>query len=88
MRTDFNHVADTIRLENAIFTKLGAGVHALNPGFFHADPAAADANDYIVYNKATGILSYDNDGSGSHAAIAFAFLQNKPVLAANDFTVI
>jgi Ca2+-binding RTX toxin-like protein len=86
--TDFNHVADTFRLENAIFTKLGAGVHALNPLFFHAGTKAADANDYIVYNKADGTLSYDSDGSGSHAAIAFAVLNNKPVLAANDFQVI
>jgi serralysin len=86
--TDFNHVADTIQLENAIFTKLGAGVHALNPVFFRVGAAAADANDYIVYNRATGILSYDNDGNGSHAAIAFAVLTNKPVLAANDFLVI
>ena len=71
-----------------MFTRLGAGVHALNPGFFHAGVKAADANDYIVYNKATGILSYDNDGNGAHAAIAFAILTNKPVLAANDFQVI
>jgi Ca2+-binding RTX toxin-like protein len=85
---DFNHVADTFKLENAIFTKLGAGVHALNPGFFHAGVKAADANDYIVYNKASGVLSYDSDGNGSHAAIAFAILNNKPVLAANDFQVI
>jgi Ca2+-binding RTX toxin-like protein len=85
--TDFNHVNDTFKLENAIFTKLGAGVHALNAGFFH-NGAAADANDYIVYNKATGVLSYDNDGNGAHAAIAFAVLNNKPVLAANDFQVI
>jgi Ca2+-binding RTX toxin-like protein len=85
---DFNHVADTFKLENAVFTKLGAGVHALNPAFFHAGAKAADANDYIVYNKATGVLSYDNDGSGAHAAIAFAVLNNKPTLAANDFQVI
>ncbi len=85
---DFNHVADTFKLENAVFTRLGAGVHALSPSFFHAGIKAADANDYIVYNKATGILSYDNDGNGAHAAIAFAVLTNKPVLAANDFQVI
>jgi len=86
--TDFNHVADTFKLENAIFTKLGAGVHALNPAFFRVGAKAADANDYIVYNKAAGLLSYDNDGSGAHAAIAFAALNNRPVLAANDFQVI
>ena len=86
--TDFNHVADTFKLENAVFTKLGAGVHALNPAFFRAGAKALDGNDYIVYDKATGVLSYDNDGSGAHAAIAFAVLTNKPVLAANDFQVI
>jgi serralysin len=86
--TDFDHVADTFRLENAVFTKLGAGVHALNPAFFRAGVKALDANDYIVYNRTTGVLSYDNDGNGAHTAIAFAFLQNHAVLAANDFTVI
>ena len=29
--TDYNAAQDTFRLENAIFTKLGAGVHALEP---------------------------------------------------------
>jgi len=86
--TDFNHVADTFQLENAIFTKLGAGVHPLNAAFFHVGAAAADANDYIVYNQATGLLSYDVNGNGAGGAVAFAILTNKPVLAANDFAVI
>lgn len=86
--TDFNHVADTFLLENAIFTKLGAGVHALNPAFFHAGATAADANDFIVYNRITGVLSYDVNGNAAGGAIAFATLTNKPVLAANDFIVI
>ena len=86
--TDFNHVADTFRLENAVFTKLGAGVHALSPAFFRAGAAALDANDFIVYNQATGILSYDVNGNAAGGAIAFAVLVNKPVLAANDFAVI
>ena len=54
---DFSNTAannDTIRLENAVMPRLAAG--ALNPAFFHAGPAAADANDYIVYNRATGGL--------------------------------
>ena len=86
--TDFNHVADTIQLENAVFTKLGAGVHALNAAFLRLGTKALDANDYVIYNKATGGLFYDNDGNGAHAAIQFAVLANKPVIAANDFTVI
>ena len=67
---------------------VGAGVHALNPAFFHAGAAAADANDFIVYNQATGVLSYDANGNAAGGAVAFAFLANHPVLAANDFLVI
>jgi len=87
---DFSHADDTLRVENAVFTKLGAGAgaHALNPAFFRAGTKALDGNDYIVYNRATGIVSYDNDGNGAHAVIAFAYLPFKPVLAANDFVVI
>jgi Ca2+-binding RTX toxin-like protein len=86
--TDFNHIADTLWLENAIFTRLGAGVRALSPLFFRAGAAALDANDYVVYNQATGVLSYDINGNAAGGAIAFATLSNKPALAANDFLVI
>ena len=90
--TDFNHVADGIMLENAIYTRLApgfhTGVHQLDPANFRAGPKALDANDYIVYNKATGSLMYDNDGSGPHTPVAFAVLINKPTLSANDFVVI
>ncbi|MGO4839613.1 hypothetical protein AB4144_45945, partial [Rhizobiaceae sp. 2RAB30] len=61
--SDFANVTgnnDTFYLDNAIFTKLGAGAaHALNAAFFRVGTAAADANDYIIYNKATGALFYD-----------------------------
>jgi Ca2+-binding RTX toxin-like protein len=90
--TDFANVSgnnDTLYLDNAIFTKLGGGaVHALNPAFFRAGAAAADANDYIVYNKATGALFYDVNGSGAGGAVQFATLINKPTLTASDFVVI
>jgi serralysin len=89
---DFANAAgnnDTIYLENAIFTRLGGGgAHALNPAFFRAGAAAADANDFIVYNKATGALFYDANASGAGGAIQFATLTTKPVLTAGDFVVI
>ena len=87
---DFANVAgnnDTIWLENAIFTKLAA-TGTLNTAFFRAGAAALDANDYIVYNKATGALFYDVDGNGAGGAIQIATLTTKPTLTASDFVVV
>jgi Ca2+-binding RTX toxin-like protein len=85
--TDFNHVQDTFQLDNAVFTKLGAN-GGLKAGFFHLGTAAADADDRIIYNKATGALIYDVNGSAAGGAVQFATLLNKPALQANDFVVI
>ena len=85
--SDFNHVADTFRLENAVMKTIG-GVGVLKPGFFFAGPSAHDRDDHIVYNRASGGLFYDDDGTGAHAAVQLAYLPNRPVLAYNDFQVI
>jgi Ca2+-binding RTX toxin-like protein len=82
--TDYNVLDDTIELENSIFTKLAAG--ALNPASFQVGAAAA-ANDYVLYNSATGALSYDADGKGAGAAVQFALLIGAPVLTSLDFVV-
>lgn len=83
----FSHADDTIVLENAIFRKLPAG--PLRPGAFWVGSIAHDADDRILYNRATGGLFYDDDGWGAHAPIQFATLTNRPPnLAANDFLVI
>ena len=49
---------------------------------------AHDANDYIVYNQANGVLFYDANGNGAGGVIALAVLSNRPVLTASDFVVI
>jgi Ca2+-binding RTX toxin-like protein len=85
---DYSAAQDTFRLENAIFTRLGAGVHMLSSAFFRAGPKALDANDYIVYNKATGALFYDDNGSGAGHAIQFATLNNRPTLTFSEFQVV
>jgi Ca2+-binding RTX toxin-like protein len=88
--SDFANVAgnnDTFRLENAVMPKLG-GAGALNPAFFRAGAAAHDANDFIVYNRSTGALFYDANGSGAGGAIQLAALSSKPLLTPADFVVI
>jgi Ca2+-binding RTX toxin-like protein len=84
---DFSHVDDSFHLDNAVFTRLPLS-NTLNANFFRPGPAALDANDYVVYNKANGALYYDADGNGAGAAIMFAVLLNRPTLTNADFGVI
>jgi Ca2+-binding RTX toxin-like protein len=84
---DFNPARDLFRLENSVMTKLGAP-GGLAAAKFRAGPAAADPNDYIVYNQATGVLLYDVNGSGAGGTTILATLTNRPVLSAADFVVI
>jgi Ca2+-binding RTX toxin-like protein len=85
---DFIPVDDTLRLENAVFTRLTA-TGVLGAGNLRIGAAAADANDFIVYNNLTGALIYDSNGNGAGGAVQFAWLANKPGgLTAGDFVVI
>lgn len=49
-------------------------------------------NPTILYNSSTGVLSYDADGSGAGAAIAFADLTNNsnvnPTISTTDFIIL
>jgi Ca2+-binding RTX toxin-like protein len=83
---DFSAVDDTILLENAVFTGLAAG--ALSAGAFVIGAAAADADDRIIYDSATGRLFFDADGNGAGVAVQFATLATHPALTASDFVVI
>jgi serralysin len=87
--TDFRAVDDTIRLDNAVFTKVG-GDGALKSAAFYANLTgqAHDASDRIVYEKDTGKLFYDADGTGRVAGVHFATLTNKAAVTAKDFFVI
>ncbi|MFV1465832.1 MULTISPECIES: M10 family metallopeptidase C-terminal domain-containing protein [unclassified Phaeobacter] len=86
---DFDVASDTILLDSAIFTEVGAeGV--LDFGAFHssASGTALDAADRIVYNTSSGALTYDADGRGGDDAIQFAQLQSGLQLTADDFVII
>ena len=84
---DFSVLDDTILLENAIFAKLTT-TGTLNSGFFRVGSAAADADDYIIYNNSTGALFYDADGNGAGAAIQFAKLSAGLALTHDNFVVV
>lgn len=85
--TDFVHGEDTISLDRDIFTKLTLGT--LNAASFLSNTTgkAAESDDYLVYNTATGALFYDADGNGNGAAVQFATLGTKPTIDAGDFWV-
>ncbi len=87
--TGYVSADDTITLENAIFTKFTA-TGAIAAGNFVAkvNPVAVDANDYLLYNTATGALLYDANGNGAGAAIQFATLTGAPALTAADFLIV
>ena len=91
---DFKPADDTIYLDNAIFTKLTGGTLSSPQRIYSGqlvDGAGAvpkDSNDYLIYDKTTGYLSYDADGSGAGKAIVFAQLQAGLDLTASDFYVI
>jgi len=84
--TDYNVADDTIHLENAIFTALTT-TGTLAAEWFRWGAVAVDADDYIIYDGATGALYYDADGNGVAAAVQFAALSGAPTLTHADFLV-
>ncbi|MER8744205.1 M10 family metallopeptidase C-terminal domain-containing protein [Mesorhizobium sp. M0478] len=86
---DFKVADDTILLDNLIFASVGGdGALALGSFYKSAAGAAHDADDRIIYDTDSGILSYDADGSGQGAAVQFAHLNTNLDLSAADFIVI
>jgi len=85
--TDFMVNDDTIQLDNAVFTKL-ATTGALNAAWFVKAATALDADDYVVYNPATGGMLYDADGSGAGSPVQIAQLGTNLALTHADFVIV
>jgi Ca2+-binding RTX toxin-like protein len=68
-----------------------AGVNApymtLGDAFF-AGSAPTTRDQHVIYDQASGLLSYDLDGSGARPAIAFAQVTPGTVLDHNDFLTV
>jgi Ca2+-binding RTX toxin-like protein len=84
--TDFTVADDTIKLDDAVFVGLTAGV--LDVGALALGTAALDADDRIIYDAGTGSLFFDRDGLGGAKAVKFATLGEGLVLTNADFDVI
>ncbi|WP_112662055.1 calcium-binding protein [Microvirga flavescens] len=89
---DFNVRDDSIYLENKYMTKIGKGSLKkplkIDQNAFWVGSAAHDADDRIIYNKKTGALSYDADGTGSIKAVQIAVLSKNLKMTYADIFVI
>jgi Ca2+-binding RTX toxin-like protein len=91
--TDFNVLDDAIYLENAIFKALGTKGSINKPvqikkAEFALGNKAADGSDHVIYNKKTGALFYDADGTGSQAQVQIATLSKNLKMTHKDFFMI
>jgi Ca2+-binding RTX toxin-like protein len=90
--SDFNVKYDSIALDNAIFKKIGKGTESkigkLSKSYFEVGAKADDSNDYVIYNKKTGVLYYDSDGSGKTKAIEIAQLKKSLKMTYHDILII
>ena len=89
---DFKVKDDSIYLENSVFKAIGKGSvtkpGALKSGYFYAGTKAHDQDDYLIYNKKTGALYYDADGTGFQAQVQIAMLSKNLKMTYKDFFVI
>jgi serralysin len=61
---DFKVVDDTVRLDNAVFTKVGSNGTLKSSAFWTNNTGKAhDKDDRVIYDKDSGVLYYDADGS-------------------------
>jgi Ca2+-binding RTX toxin-like protein len=80
---DFSSRDDTIKLMSLYFDGIDTG--KLDKAEFVLGTEAKDAGDRIIYDKSTGHLFYDEDGTGGASQVLLATLTNKAALSFTDF---
>jgi VCBS repeat-containing protein len=83
----FDPIEDMIVLDRAIFKNLGSS-GKIGWNEFQWTGKANDADDRILYDFTTGMLSYDADGNGSGSAVKFAKLDPYLWLMPDNFRII
>jgi len=84
---DFSAVSDTIWLDNSVFKALG-GNGALRSSAFWSGSEAHDATDRVIYDRSSGTVYYDPDGTGAADQVAVAKLTTTPRVTFADFLVV
>ena len=83
--TDFKHGTDMIGIDGVYLTAFSSG--KFTAGEFHLGTSAHDANDYLIYDRKTGNLYYDDDGNGHDKQHLLATFDHKPTISASDFSI-
>lgn len=91
--SDFTSGSDRLLLDDDIYSRLGTtgtstGTALTSSAVFQLGTAANDAGDRLIYNKSTGVLYYDADGSGAAAQLAIVTLGGGTSLTASDIWVL
>ena len=82
---DFVHGIDDLQLKQSIF---GSILATLDADEFCIGTAAADGNDFIIYNDVTGRLYYDANGNLAGGQTLFATVTIGTVLDIGDFVMV
>jgi Ca2+-binding RTX toxin-like protein len=84
---DFSSAAgDKLMLDHSIFAELS--LSGFSDENFVLGRKALEADDKLIYDRASGILSYDADGSAAGVAIHVADLDNSAALHFKGFMLI
>ena len=84
--TTFIVAQDTLQFDSSVFTALS--VDDFSQENIRIGRVAIDENDYLLYNRANGVLSYDADANGLGGAIKVALLGTKLALTVDDFDIV
>jgi len=82
---DFSVRYDSILLSKKFFKVPSDLKGYIRSAAFWTGSSGHDSNDRIIYDKATGAVYYDADGTGSKAAVQFAQLDANLGLTYKDF---
>ncbi|NEP51446.1 MAG: hypothetical protein F6K65_22650, partial [Moorea sp. SIO3C2] len=86
--TDFvSYQGDKLQISASGF---GSGLvqGILDVGQFVLGAAALDTNDRFIYDRSSGLLSFDADGSGTLSAVQVANFSNKTALTNSDILIV